>query len=58
MLDIDRFSKRLRLASLAQESFDQLPEEQARLLEAYTAGINAVLHDAKHIKQNEVTTIL
>jgi len=57
LLEIDRFSKRLRLASLAQESFDQLPEEQVRLLEAYTAGINAVFRDAKHIKQNEITLL-
>lgn len=57
LLSVDQFSKRLRLASLAQESFNQLPKEQARLLEAYSAGINAVLRDAKHIKQNEVTLL-
>ena len=57
LINIDRFSKRLRLASLARESFDELPEEQVRLLKAYTAGVNAVLQDAKHIKQDEITLL-
>ena len=55
--NIDRFSKRLQFSSLAQESYNQLPDEQSRLLDAYTNGVNAALHDSKKINQNELTLL-
>ena len=55
--DMDRFTRRLRFSSLAKETFNALPEDQAQLLKAYTAGINAVLLEDKYIKQNELTLL-
>lgn len=57
VLPIDRFTRRLRLSSLAEETYKQLPREQAKLLDAYAAGVNAVFNDAKQIQQNEITLL-
>ena len=57
LTEIDRFTKRLRFTALAQETYNQLPEEQARLLDAYTAGVNATLNNTKLIKQDEITLL-
>ena len=57
VLHIDRFMKRLRLSSLAKETYHNLPDEQVRLLNAYAAGVNAALHDTKQLRQNELTLL-
>ena len=55
--DIDRFSKRLRFSSLAQESYQQLSPEYTALLNAYSAGINAAFLESKQLQQDELTLL-
>ena len=57
VLPIDRFTRRLRFSALAEETYHQLPPEQTKLLDAYAAGVNAALNDAKQIQQNEITLL-
>ena len=57
LLQIDRFSRKLRFATLAKATFDNLPSYQQQLLRAYAEGINAALTDERVIHQNEFSIL-
>ncbi|HEX7070714.1 MAG TPA: penicillin acylase family protein [Rhodothermales bacterium] len=41
--DLDRLARTLGLARTAEETYQSLPDEERRMLEAYTRGLNAAL---------------
>ena len=52
-LAIDSLSRRLGFASMAKQAFNQLPEQEQALLQAYTTGMNAALqHSAAQMDPN------
>ena len=53
LLHMDQFTRRLRMAALAQQTYATLPPEHKKLLQAYTEGVNAVLLDRQNIAQDE-----
>lgn len=43
LLVIDRFARQMGFGSVARETYDQMPEEERELLDAYASGVNAAL---------------
>lgn len=57
LLELDVFLRWLGLASLAQEAYENLPETDRELLEAYTRGVNAALQQDPVILSDELTLL-
>jgi hypothetical protein len=51
---LDAHARRIGLASRAEAAYEQLPDSTQRLLQAYTAGVNAALSDGAAARHNEL----
>ena len=53
LLTLDRYSRRLRFASLARSTYDSLSPDESAWLSAYTEGINSILQEKQLVTVNE-----
>lgn len=57
LLELDRFTRQLELAHLAQEAYDSLSTDDQALLAAYTNGVNAALQ-SRYVRLSDELAML
>ena len=57
MLEVDSLARRLGLARLARQAYDQLPQAEQERLQAYSAGMNAALQGSRARSEPNLTLL-